>query len=146
MQTQDNSANSNTPRDGPLLEPSGGGTDGGNDGNDGGAVNAKTPKYLVVTIANRMVNHLKTLTVIQQREDLMVAVNNLRDFEFLYRLALIEFQSQEGMGLQNMRTFTRQILTSFGLNEKDIPPKSLTFLQSCVQAIAAVFKEKVFNK
>lgn len=76
----------------------------------------------------------------------MVAVNNLCDFEFLYRLALVEFQSQEGMGLQNMKAFTRQILMSFGLSEKDIPPKSLMFLQSCVQAIAAVFKEKVFNK
>jgi hypothetical protein len=108
---------------------------------DAGSSNNKTPRYLITLFATQLACHLRTLPAIQKRPDLIPTINRLQDFETLYRLAVME--KQEGF-TRNIAAVTAEVLQSYKLKESDLGTENIAYIQSSLQAIFTVFRNKVF--
>ena len=102
-----------------------------------------TPRSLIIQIASQMTTHLRTVPAIKTRPELVLELNKLCDFDTLYNFALVE--SQENF-TKDTKSLVIQVLNHFKLTPQDLGDKTFMYVQSCIQTIMAVFKDRVFNK
>jgi hypothetical protein len=102
----------------------------------------KTPKDFIRLAAHKMVKRLKALEAVQARPKLIPEINRLLDLDILYALAVAE---QKSGYTKKMTKSTKEFLSGFGLQEKDIPTEDLVKIQTAVQLIYQIFKDKVFK-
>ena len=101
-----------------------------------------TVKYFIELAAHKMATRLRNLEVVKKNPQLIPKINQIEDMDVLYSLALFE---QRAGWTKDMNKFMNHFLPQFGLNRREIPADDLAKIQTGIQVINSLFKNKVFT-
>lgn len=116
----------------------------GGSGISGPSAGNTSARGLIVTIATKMVDHLKSQPFFVANPQLQNELEKMKDYDnFLYPFAV---QVQSSKTAVTYTGLISEIFKSYNVAETAVPRASITFCESSLTVIGKIFHDKIFSK